>query len=82
MAANKRFRESKDGKSSRQGWRHPGAAAQPSVQTDPLWRDLGLFYEYFHAETGSGLGAAHQTGWTGLLAKLVLRRYEKDLTPS
>jgi len=41
--------------------------------------NLLLFYGYFHAETGRGLGAAHQTGWTGLLANLVMRRYRKDI---
>jgi len=40
-------------------------------RTDPHWRDLVLFYEYFHGETGAGLGASHQTGWTGLVAKLL-----------
>ncbi|MGO9262859.1 MAG: MGH1-like glycoside hydrolase domain-containing protein [Bryobacteraceae bacterium] len=40
-------------------------------QTDPHWRDLVLFYEYFHGDTGAGLGASHQTGWTGLVAKLL-----------
>ncbi len=39
--------------------------------TDPYWRDLVLFHEYFHGETGQGLGASHQTGWTGLVAKLL-----------
>ena len=39
--------------------------------TDPHWRDLVLFHEYFHGETGAGLGASHQTGWTGLVAKLL-----------
>jgi hypothetical protein len=38
---------------------------------DPYWRDLVLFYEFFHGETGAGLGASHQTGWTGLVAKLL-----------
>jgi hypothetical protein len=38
---------------------------------DPLWRDLVLFHEYFDGETGAGLGASHQTGWTGLVAKLL-----------
>ena len=46
---------------------------------DPSWRDQLRFYEYFHAETGQGLGAAHQTGWSGLLANLVMRRYQKDI---
>src|SRR6266480_2232083 len=39
--------------------------------TDPHWRDLVLFYEYFHGETGRGCGASHQTGWTALAAKLL-----------
>jgi hypothetical protein len=41
------------------------------LQNDPFWRDLILFYEYFHGETGAGLGASHQTGWTALVAKLI-----------
>jgi Mannosylglycerate hydrolase MGH1-like glycoside hydrolase domain len=40
-------------------------------QTDPHWRDLILFYEYFHGDNGAGLGASHQTGWTGVVAKLI-----------
>jgi len=40
-------------------------------QSDPLWRDFLLFYEYFNGENGSGLGANHQTGWTALVAKLI-----------
>jgi hypothetical protein len=40
-------------------------------QEDPAWRDLLLFHEYFHGETGNGLGAAHQTGWTALVANLI-----------
>ncbi|HZS48202.1 MAG TPA: glucosidase [Blastocatellia bacterium] len=40
-------------------------------QNDPHWRDLILFYEYFHGDTGMGLGASHQTGWTGLIASLI-----------
>lgn len=40
-------------------------------QTDPHFRDHLLFYEYFHGDTGKGLGASHQTGWTGLVAKLI-----------
>ena len=38
---------------------------------DPHWRDLVLFYEYFHADTGRGLGASHQTGWTALVAPIL-----------
>jgi hypothetical protein len=40
-------------------------------QTDPHWRDHLLFYEYFHGDNGAGLGASHQTGWTGVVAKLI-----------
>ena len=40
-------------------------------QEDPHWRDHILFYEYFHGDNGAGLGASHQTGWTGLIAKLI-----------
>jgi hypothetical protein len=40
-------------------------------RTDPHWRDLVLFHEYFHGDTGAGLGASHQTGWTGLVIKLL-----------
>jgi hypothetical protein len=48
-------------------------------QRDPHWRDLLLFNEYFHGESGLGLGAMHQTGWTGLVANLVQRRYRADI---
>ncbi|HEY0416068.1 MAG TPA: hypothetical protein VGC78_06750, partial [Gaiellaceae bacterium] len=44
------------------------------LQEDPAWRDNLLFHEYFHGDTGSGIGASHQTGWTGLVADLILRR--------
>ena len=40
-------------------------------QEDPHWRDLILFYEYFHGDNGAGLGASHQTGWTALVAPLM-----------
>jgi len=40
-------------------------------QTDPHWRDLILFNEYFNGDNATGLGASHQTGWTGLVAKLI-----------
>jgi hypothetical protein len=42
-------------------------------QSDPHWRDLILFYEYFHGDNGAGIGASHQTGWTALVAKLLLQ---------
>ena len=38
-------------------------------QNDPYWRDCLLFYEYFHGDNGAGLGASHQTGWTGVIAR-------------
>jgi hypothetical protein len=41
------------------------------LQKDPFWRDAIPFFEYFHGETGAGLGASHQTGWTGLVAQLL-----------
>ena len=43
-------------------------------QRDPAWHDLIPFHEYFHGDTGAGLGASHQTGWTGLVADLIIRR--------
>ncbi|HUO74341.1 MAG TPA: hypothetical protein VMU39_26450 [Solirubrobacteraceae bacterium] len=43
-------------------------------QDDPAWRDMIPFHEYFHGDTGAGLGASHQTGWTGLVADLIIRR--------
>lgn len=45
-------------------------------QQDPNWRDLLLFYEYFHGDNGAGLGASHQTGWTGLIANLLFESGE------
>jgi hypothetical protein len=57
----------------------PAYPAESPFQKDPHWKDLILFHEYFHGDTGLGLGAAHQTGWTGLLANLVLRRYRRNI---
>src|SRR6478672_3455216 len=51
--------------------KRPVYGGTEKFQTDPHWRDLILFYEYFHAENGTGIGASHQTGWTGLVAKLI-----------
>jgi hypothetical protein len=51
--------------------RRPVYGATDLFQQDPHWRDLILFYEYFHGDNGAGLGAGHQTGWTGLVAKLI-----------
>ena len=49
----------------------PVYGSSERLQCDPYWRDLVCFFEYFHGETGAGLGAAHQTGWTALVAKLL-----------
>jgi Glycosyl hydrolase family 63 C-terminal domain len=49
--------------------RRPVYGGAEKFQTDPHWRDYILFYEYFHGDNGAGLGASHQTGWTGLVAK-------------
>ena len=49
----------------------PVFANLKKFQTDPHWRDLLLFHEYFHGDTGSGVGASHQTGWTGVVTKLI-----------
>ena len=51
--------------------RRPVYGGAEKFQTDPHWRDHILFYEYFHADNGSGLGASHQTGWTGLVAEFI-----------
>ena len=51
--------------------RRPVYGGAEKFQTDPEWKDYILFYEYFHGDNGAGLGASHQTGWTGLVAKLI-----------
>ena len=51
--------------------RRPIYGGTGTFQHDPNWRDHILFYEYFHGDNGAGLGASHQTGWTGLVAKLI-----------
>ncbi|MCC6191162.1 MAG: glucosidase [Anaerolineales bacterium] len=51
--------------------RRPVYGGTERFQRDPHWRDCVLFYEYFHGDNGAGLGASHQTGWTGLVAKLI-----------
>ena len=51
--------------------RRPVFGATGKFQTDPQWKDYILFYEYFHGNNGAGLGASHQTGWTGLVGKLI-----------
>jgi hypothetical protein len=59
------FRRDADG-------RRPIHGGQPIMQTDPHWRDLLLFYEYLHGDNGAGIGASHQTGWTGTIGVLPL----------
>jgi hypothetical protein len=51
--------------------RRPLFRSIEKFQTDPHWRDMILFHEYFHGDSGTGLGASHQTGWTGLVTKLL-----------
>jgi hypothetical protein len=58
--------------------RRPVNGNEPRLQHDPHFRDYVLFYEYFHGDSGRGVGASHQTGWTGLVAKLLMPRYARD----
>ena len=51
--------------------RRPVLANHPKMERDPHFRDYILFHEYFHGDTGRGVGASHQTGWTGLVAALI-----------
>jgi hypothetical protein len=51
--------------------RRPVYGGTEKFQTNPFWRDHILFHEYFHGDNGAGLGASHQTGWSGLVAKLI-----------
>jgi hypothetical protein len=51
--------------------RRPVFGGSEKFQMDPHWRDNILFYEYFHGDNGAGLGASHQTGWTGVIAKII-----------
>ena len=48
------------------------------LQVDPAWKDNVLFNEYFHGDNGAGLGASHQTGWTGIVADLIVRGRGRD----
>ncbi len=58
------FTRDKDG-------RRPTNGKREKAQLDPYWKDYVLFYEYFHGDTGEGVGASHQTGWTGIAANLI-----------
>ncbi|MGR8952370.1 MAG: MGH1-like glycoside hydrolase domain-containing protein [Gammaproteobacteria bacterium] len=51
--------------------RRPVYGRSEKFQTDPYWKDLVLFYEYFHGDNGAGIGASHQTGWTGCIARII-----------
>jgi hypothetical protein len=68
------FRRGADG-------RRPVFGATEKFQTDPHWRDLVPFHEYFNGDTGSGVGASHQTGWTALVAKLLQQLGEPGEAP-
>jgi hypothetical protein len=59
--------------------RRPAQGRCEKFQTDPHWKELILFYEYFDGDTGAGLGASHPTGWTGLVAKLIQQHAEDTL---
>ena len=59
--------------------RRPAHGRQEKFRTDPHWRDLVLFYEYFDGDSGAGLGASHQTGWSALVAKLIQQHAEYTL---
>lgn len=69
----KLFRKNEDGK-------RPIYNDYPKMQNDPAFNDEILFYEYFHGDNGSGLGASHQTGWTGLIADMIFKfgYYEQE----
>jgi hypothetical protein len=55
--------------------RRPCFGGTELLQNDPAWRDNIVFSEYFHGDNGAAIGAAHQTGWTGLIADVIRRRY-------
>jgi hypothetical protein len=58
--------------------RRPVLGTNARLQTDPHWRDYVPFHEYFHGDTGAGVGASHQTGWTGLVAKMIDELFVKQ----
>jgi len=60
-------------------FRRPLYGDAEKFQADPYFKDYILFYEYFHGDNGAGLGASHQTGWTGLIAKLISQHGEYKL---
>ncbi len=62
--------------------RRPCHGAEPRYADDPDWRELVLFYEYFHGEAGTGLGASHQTGWPALVANLIAKLQRPCRSPT
>jgi hypothetical protein len=58
--------------------RRPCHGEEPRYATNPHFKDLVLFYEYFHGDTARGVGASHQTGWTGVVAELIAQVGEKQ----
>jgi len=62
---------------SEAGAPRPSDARYPLLSANPRWRDHLFFYEYFDGDTGEGLGASHQTGWTALVAHLILRKTQR-----
>jgi hypothetical protein len=62
--------------------RRPVFGEYRKFQNDPNWHDLIPFHEYFHGDTGAGIGASHQTGWTALVAKLLQQSGEKNVQPA
>ena len=60
-----------------QSGRRPCFGGVERLQTDPNWKDNLVFNEYFHGDNGAGLGASHQTGWTGLVAAIIIRRHHE-----
>jgi Glycosyl hydrolase family 63 C-terminal domain len=65
-----------------EGGLRPVHGTSDKFQNDPAWNDLVLFYEYFHGDNGRGVGASHQTGWTGVVAKLLQQSGEKQADPA
>ena len=57
----------------------PALGHKTALRNNPPWQDKFLFFEYFHGDNGRGLGASHQTGWTALIANLVMRKYHRDI---
>jgi hypothetical protein len=74
------FLKDKDGNRPVYGGSKTMFDADNKLQTDPNWQNHILFYEYFHGDNGAGIGASHQTGWTGLVAKLIQQYGEYSTT--